>query len=164
MISSPKFGFSQRPVAGIALLAGVAVVGGLLAGCASVVGNIDGSRGNQIVEMALTQNPDRLRAQASEGSGKAQLALAFVLQYGLNGSDRNGAEADSLKRNATAPSGEILNGGVAIGSSYRVNPIEAESAEACLSWLTEPRELNPDDTDFVCGGEAGRAKFQAMLK
>lgn len=164
MRSSPKCGFFLRRVARIVLLAGVAAGSGLLAGCASVVGNIDGARGNQIVGMALTQNPEHLRAQALEGSGKAQLALAFVLQYGLNGSPRNGAEADSLRHSATAPSGEILQGGVAVGPSYRVNPIEAESAEDCLSWLIEPHELTPDETNFVCGGAAGRAKFKAMLK
>lgn len=135
-----------------------------LTGCATMVNNIDGSRGNYLVEMALSGNVADLKSGADHGYPKQQFAYGLILEFGLQGVPQDQVAGEKYKQMGARQTGEFLEGGVATGPAYTVNPIEARSAEECLQWLQNPRPLSGADESFICGGAEGREKWKAELK
>ncbi len=135
-----------------------------LAGCATVVNNIDGARGNYLVEMALTQDPVSLKADADKGFAKPEYAYGLILEFGLQGVPKDRVAAEAYKQKATGQAGQVLQNGLAVGVHYEVNPIEASSAEECLAWLSNQVPLVNRDANFICGGLEGRQRYVSIYK
>ncbi|ESQ78960.1 hypothetical protein AEYBE204_11090 [Asticcacaulis sp. YBE204] len=75
----------------------------LIAGCATLAG--DPHADLDILETAMTSRAEDLQPQADGGVARAQLALAVVYKYGLNGTSKNLPASFRLRQKATAQRG-----------------------------------------------------------
>ena len=80
--------------------AGLAVAAAALAACQSLVTTVPLSQQLAPLDLALSEAPDALEAQAHSGDGQAQLAMVIVSTYGLAGRRPDAAAASRWRQQA----------------------------------------------------------------